>query len=305
MDEFFCFTHLRINDHVYLVRESFGFDKRLPNSYFFIGVVIGKKRIAVIDSGNGATPGLRRYIEQNIAGGKEMICLLTHNHLDHIGGCMLFDKRYMHEADIDPAEISWATNLERHFFDDESDFAQFCCHDPQILEYCRKNYLRERATVDSFIPIRDGDEIDLGEISMKVYHTPGHSRGSCCFYDENDHIVFVGDAITAGGLLPSPVLVDGESETLCYLKRAKREWAADSLICGGHHMIWGMDLVEKLLDGFSEIEEGRNLLEDTIAGPSPFKYKSPMAPQHKQRPGNATLVHYHKDIKMNYRVQIL
>lgn len=303
MDEYFCFTHHRINDHVYLVRESFGFDRRLPNPYFFIGVVIGKERVAVIDSGNGATAGLRRYIEEYITGEREMICLLTHNHLDHIGGCMLFEERYMHVDDIDPAELAWATNLERHFFDAESDMAQFCGHDPEILAYCREHYLRRRATVKDFIPIHDGDEIDLGGLSLKVFHTPGHSRGSCCYYDAEDHIAFAGDAIPAGGLALSPVLVDGESETLRYLKRVKQEWDADALILGGHHMIWGMDLVDKLLDGFLEIAEGRNLFEDTVSGPPPFKYKSKDAPK-RGMPGNVTLRHYHKDINMHYRVQI-
>lgn len=306
MDDFFCFTHHRINDHVYVVRESFGFDRRLPNSYFFIGVVIGEQRVAVFDSGNGATPGLRPYIERHITGtGRQMDCFLSHNHLDHIGGCMQFDRRYLHKDDFNEAEITWATDLNRHFFDDESDLAQFCCHDPSVLTYCREHYLRNRPTLEDFIPVEDGEEFDLGGITLRVMHTPGHSRGSCCYYDVQDHIAFTGDAIPASGLSLSPKLTpEGESETLAYLKRAKREWNADTLIVGGHHFLWGMDLVDKLLDGFREISEAKNLGRDIVAPPPPFKYQNGNPRKRIPEPGVFMMRHFHHDLDMNYRVRV-
>ena len=306
MDDFFCFTHHRINDHVYVVRESFGFDKQLPNSYFFIGVVIGKERVAVFDSGNGATQGLRRYIELHITGTeKPMDCFLSHNHLDHIGGCMLFDRRYLHKDDFDEKELAWATNLDRHLFDDESDLAQFCCHDPAILAYCREHYLRSRPVLADFIPVEDGQEFDLGGITLRAMHTPGHSRGSCCFYDVQDHIAFTGDAIPASGLsLSSVMTAKGESETIAYLKRAKKEWDADALILGGHHFVWGMDLIDKLLDGYAEIAQAEKLQDDIVSPPPPFKYQKGSPRKRGKAAGTFMMRHYHCDVDMNYRVKV-
>lgn len=46
--------------------------------------------------------------------------------------------------------------------------------------------------------LRDGDVIEIGEVSLKVIHTPGHSPGSICLY--HDGIVFTGDTLFVGGV---------------------------------------------------------------------------------------------------------
>ncbi len=306
MNEFSFFSHHRINDHTYLIRESFGYHKDLPNSYFFIGVVIGRDKVAVIDSGNGATGGLRRYIEEKILGGnndKPIINLLTHNHLDHIGGCMMFDERYLHTDDIVESEIAWATNLDRHFMSDLSDMAAFCQNNQEVLSYVRENYYRPRATAADFIPINDGDEIDLGGLTVQVLLMPTHTKGSCAFYVKEDHIAFSGDAITPNGSTVSREYINGESRTVYSYKRAKELWAEDSLICGGHHMPWGMDLLDKLIESSYEILEGINLRNDAIAPPSFFVYQDETH-AHRIPPGVIGMRHYYKDINQGYRVKI-
>lgn len=41
----------------------------------------------------------------------------------------------------------------------------------------------------------DGDTITFGQHTIKVIHTPGHSRGSVCFYIEDEHILLTGDTL--------------------------------------------------------------------------------------------------------------
>lgn len=48
------------------------------------------------------------------------------------------------------------------------------------------------------ILVREGDYISVGEVSLKVIHTPGHSPGSICLY--GDGIVFTGDTLFVGGV---------------------------------------------------------------------------------------------------------
>jgi hydroxyacylglutathione hydrolase len=43
------------------------------------------------------------------------------------------------------------------------------------------------------ITVKDGDEIRVGDISLQVLHTPGHSEGSMSLY--TDGIVFTGDTL--------------------------------------------------------------------------------------------------------------
>jgi glyoxylase-like metal-dependent hydrolase (beta-lactamase superfamily II) len=48
------------------------------------------------------------------------------------------------------------------------------------------------------VTVLDGDEIRVGDVSLRVIHTPGHSRGSICLYAEG--IVFTGDTLFVGGV---------------------------------------------------------------------------------------------------------
>ena len=47
--------------------------------------------------------------------------------------------------------------------------------------------------VDADIIVKDGDEITLGEIKIKVMATPGHTSGSVCYIAEN--CIFSGDTL--------------------------------------------------------------------------------------------------------------
>ncbi len=42
-------------------------------------------------------------------------------------------------------------------------------------------------------PLRDGEEIPVGAVTVRVLHTPGHTRGSACFLV--DETLFVGDHV--------------------------------------------------------------------------------------------------------------
>ncbi|MCB9494928.1 MAG: MBL fold metallo-hydrolase [Desulfobacteraceae bacterium] len=48
--------------------------------------------------------------------------------------------------------------------------------------------------------IKDGDNIKFGEISLKVIHTPGHSRGGVSLFCEDEKLLFPGDTLFAGSI---------------------------------------------------------------------------------------------------------
>lgn len=57
------------------------------------------------------------------------------------------------------------------------------------------------SSIDSPPPdekLKDGDIIELGEIKLKVIHTPGHSPGGVSFHYDNT--IFVGDTLFAGSI---------------------------------------------------------------------------------------------------------
>jgi len=44
-----------------------------------------------------------------------------------------------------------------------------------------------------------GDKISAGGHHLSVVHTPGHSPGCCCFYDESANVLLSGDTLFCGG----------------------------------------------------------------------------------------------------------
>jgi len=44
-----------------------------------------------------------------------------------------------------------------------------------------------------------GERLRAGDVDLQVLHTPGHSPGGCCFYDETAGVVFSGDTLFKGG----------------------------------------------------------------------------------------------------------
>lgn len=46
------------------------------------------------------------------------------------------------------------------------------------------------------LPVEDGEELELGEVTLKVIHTPGHTRDSICILAED--ILITGDTLFVG-----------------------------------------------------------------------------------------------------------
>lgn len=96
--------------------------------------------------------------------------LLTHGHFDHITGLNDTDedvKVLMHSADME-----WIKELNTYL--------------PMIGMPAMKT-----PRIDGHFS--DGDIIKLGNLEIKVIHTPGHTQGGVCFYVENN--LFSGDTI--------------------------------------------------------------------------------------------------------------
>ncbi len=48
--------------------------------------------------------------------------------------------------------------------------------------------------------LSDGDTVTVGSTTLKVIHTPGHSRGSVCFLCESENLLITGDTVFAEGV---------------------------------------------------------------------------------------------------------
>ena len=43
--------------------------------------------------------------------------------------------------------------------------------------------------------MHDGDVLEVGDLHFQIMATPGHTPGSICVYEPNEHAIFTGDLI--------------------------------------------------------------------------------------------------------------
>ena len=56
----------------------------------------------------------------------------------------------------------------------------------------------EPVSVD--IDVDQGSTVSFGKFDLEVIHTPGHSAGSICLYEEKEGILFTGDTLFSGSI---------------------------------------------------------------------------------------------------------
>jgi glyoxylase-like metal-dependent hydrolase (beta-lactamase superfamily II) len=136
-----------------------GEDFAVDNNIWIVG---DGTEVFVIDAAHEAAP-----IIAGVAGRTVKAVVATHGHNDHINVA---------------AEVADATG------------APVLIHPDDLMLWEVVNPGREPDGL-----LHDGDELTAGGVTLKVLHTPGHSPGGCCLYDEADGVVFSGDTLFNGG----------------------------------------------------------------------------------------------------------
>lgn len=104
---------------------------------------------------------------------KPVAVLLTHGHFDHASAAKEIAetfgiKIYAHEAEKETLET------------------------PSI-NLCGMIGTKEVYSADCYV--KDNEILKLAGFDIKVLHTPGHTKGGCCYYIEKEQAVFSGDTL--------------------------------------------------------------------------------------------------------------
>ncbi len=133
------------------------------------------KQAAVIDPGDEAGRILDAVRE---AGLKVTRVLLTHAHFDHIGAADEVVKASGAPLALHPDDLPLLQAGGGALF--------FDFQPPPIP--------------DTVVSLATGQEIAVGELTLRVLHTPGHSPGHVTFYDPAEGALFDGDVLFADGI---------------------------------------------------------------------------------------------------------
>ena len=132
------------------------------------------RQAVVVDPGDEGA----RILDALSASGSQLAAVInTHGHFDHIGA---------------NAYVIEKTGVELMMHGDDL---------PLLKEAAEHAAIYGLSVVPSPEPTRllvDGDEIKVGESTLKVIHLPGHSPGGICLHVANDLIV--GDGLFAGSI---------------------------------------------------------------------------------------------------------
>lgn len=140
----------------------------------YVLVCPSTREAAVIDPG-GDAPVILQVILQERA--KVKYIINTHGHVDHVGA---------------NAQVKSATNAEILIHEKD---APMLTNPARNLAILSPVVIRQ---VPADRTLKEGDEIEFGEIKMEVIHTPGHTPGSISL--KTDKIIFTGDTLFAGSI---------------------------------------------------------------------------------------------------------
>jgi len=213
-------------------------------------LIEGRDRDVILDSGMGVAP-LRPFLDTLRADpAKPLVHVASHAHIDHIGGVQEFDERLVHPAEADdmanPKGIrslhsaDFSPELRQLFLDaGYPPFWDLLIDAVPWEGYDPDAYLLQGAPATGLLD--EGDVLDLGDRAYRVLHLPGHSPGGIGLFDEATGVLFAGDAIYDGPLIPfdAPVY----AATL----RRLRDLPV-SVVHGGHDPSFGPSRLREIVD---------------------------------------------------------
>lgn len=138
------------------------------NCYLLVNHKTGE--LLVVDPGDQA-----QLIEKQIekTGAKPVAIFLTHGHFDHAGAA---------EELADKYQISiYAYEAEKETLEDPG------------LNLC--GMIGEHKVYHADIFVKDEEVLNLAGFSIRVFFTPGHTIGGCCYYIADEKILFSGDTL--------------------------------------------------------------------------------------------------------------
>jgi len=179
------FTIEEIDSQTFAISEYGHWEK--GHSYLFIG----QERAALIDSGTGIGD-ISRVVSSLTR--LPVIVITTHCHWDHIGGHGHFQKIAIHSDDRDWLENGLPIPLEmiRHHLL----LLPFTLDPPE--EFSVETYFPYTGK-PTFV-LNDLDQFNLGKRVLHILHTPGHSPGHICIYEEDSGYLVTGDLLYEGTL---------------------------------------------------------------------------------------------------------
>ena len=152
-------------------------------------LIIGSEKAILLDTGLGVG-NIKSIVDTLTTLPIEVVT--THVHWDHIGGHHYFSNISVHENEKSWIEAEFPLPLKAV----KANLMKEACKFPETFDCDGYQVFQGKVTR----ALHDKDEIELGNRKLCVMHTPGHSPGHICLYEEQTGYLFSGDLIYKGKL---------------------------------------------------------------------------------------------------------
>ena len=169
------------------------------------------KKAAIVDPGGDVARILSIVAQQGVDVDK---VILTHGHLDHVGGTQEIAKA-LNVPVIGPEkeDLFWLEQLESQ---------------SQMFGF---------PLTESFQPskwLQEGEIVEVGEIQLQVLHIPGHTPGHIALFDAQSRQVIVGDILFNGGIGRFDFPRGNQAQLLSGIKEKLLTLPAETVVYPGH-----------------------------------------------------------------------
>ena len=205
----------------------------------------GAKRSLLIDTGLGIG---NIYDEVVRLTDKPITAVATHIHWDHIGGHRYFPDFYAHEAELNWLHGSFPLSMETI-----RDMVVDRCDLPEGYDVNTYQFFQGTPTK----VLHGGETIDIGGRCIEVLHTPGHSPGHMCFWEQERGGLFTGDLVYKDTLLAYYPSTDPEA----YLASLEKVAALPvKKVFPAHHSLdIHPEILLRMRDAFRQLKAGGKL----------------------------------------------
>ena len=160
----------------------------------------------VLDPGMGAAGPLMERVAAN--GLRLHIIANSHGHIDHV-----FDNAAIVRASEAPLAIH---------------------PDDAYRLSGTNNYGMEVEPSVATRDLREGEQLVIGDLAFHIMHTPGHTEGSVCLYEERLGLLLSGDVLFAGTFGRTDLPGGSEEQMVSSLARLARDIPASVRVLPGH-----------------------------------------------------------------------
>jgi glyoxylase-like metal-dependent hydrolase (beta-lactamase superfamily II) len=127
----------------------------------------------------------------------------THTHGDHIGGNYQFEDIAVFETEFSKKRAHDGQTRDQmgHYLEVDMVWKEF------PIYFDKDSWKIRPFSVTQWL--HDGDNIELGDRTLEVIHTPGHSPDSICLIDRDNRLFWTGDSF-----YPAPIYIYSSTKSL-------------------------------------------------------------------------------------------